>query len=132
MVQATPATVLVVEDNQVTSQLLQFNLKRAGFQVLAAPDGQAALQLLREHAVDLIMTDHQMPRMCGVDFCRELRRDPQLADVIVFLCSAKGLELDTDALRRDLGIQRVFFKPFSPREIVTAVSDSLNQGTHCA
>jgi CheY-like chemotaxis protein len=114
--------VLIAEDNLVMAHVLQFNLERAGFDVHAAADGAFALEAALENTFDVVITDYQMPRMNGEEFVRQLRTYPEYADTPVVLCSAKGYEIDTAQLERDLGIAEVVYKPFSPAHIVELIT----------
>ena len=88
--------LLVAEDNCVIADVLRFNLEHAGFDVTLAADGRQATDQLQKQRFDAIITDYQMPHVSGEELCRNVRQDSQHSDVPVFLCSAKGFELDTD------------------------------------
>jgi CheY-like chemotaxis protein len=114
--------ILIAEDNLVMAHVLQFNLERAGFEVHAAADGALALEAAMEDTFDVIITDYQMPRMNGEELVRQLRTYPEYMDTPMVLCSAKGYEIDTAQLERDLGIAEVVYKPFSPAHIVELIT----------
>src|SRR5687767_6617261 len=78
----------IVDDESATLSLLQDVLEDEGYEVVTAGDGQAALLLMQQTAVALVLTDYMMPRMNGVEFCTRLRADPATAAVPVFLLSA--------------------------------------------
>jgi DNA-binding response OmpR family regulator len=117
-------SILLAEDNRAIADVLRFNLQRAGFGVSVARDGAEAAALLQQDHFDLLITDYQMPRMSGEELCRQARREHD-GDLLIFLCSAKGFELDINHLMKELDIRRVFFKPFSPREIVQDAREAL-------
>ena len=119
--------VLVVEDNQVMADVIRFNLERAGFSVSVASDGHEALQFIQTQRFDFVITDYQMPQMSGDEFCRRLRQHQWHAEVPVLMCSAKGLELDMQSLQEELRIDKILFKPFSPRELVDFVRATLQR-----
>jgi CheY-like chemotaxis protein len=114
--------ILIAEDNLVMAHVLQFNLERAGFEVHAAADGALALEAAMEDTFDVVITDYQMPRMNGEELVRQLRTYPEYMDTPMVLCSAKGYEIDTAQLERDLGIAEVVYKPFSPAHIVELIT----------
>ncbi|MCA9071544.1 MAG: response regulator [Planctomycetaceae bacterium] len=118
----TPHQILVAEDNPVTSNVLKFNLQRGGFIVHVSNNGQEALNFLNRQVVDLIITDFQMPRMSGLELIQKIRESQTFGQTPIFLCSAKGLELDLDMFHGDYHVQQVFFKPFSPKAIVEAAN----------
>jgi CheY-like chemotaxis protein len=113
-------TILIAEDNEVTSRVLRFNLERGGYEVFVAQDGQEALEFLGERSVDLLITDFQMPRMGGLELIASVRLTLPPDCLPIFLCSAKGLELDLELLQAKYHIDKVFFKPFSPKAIIAA------------
>jgi two-component system, chemotaxis family, chemotaxis protein CheY len=114
---------LVVDDNLALARVMQFALDRAGFETQTARNGRLALDIAEESQFDVVVTDHQMPEMTGVELCRELRKLPQYQDCPMILLTAKGLELELPRLRDELGISGVFSKPFSPAAVVKAVED---------
>ncbi len=118
-------SILIAEDNRVMADVVRFNLVRAGFDVVVAGDGRAALEVAKKQQFDLVITDYQMPRMSGEVLCAELRKLANYQDIPFILCSAKGFELDVEALRSKYGIERVLLKPFSPREVVAVVEERL-------
>lgn len=112
--------VLVVEDDRHTRELLTFNLEDAGFQVLAAPDGAAALAVLREQTVDLIVCDIMMPRMDGFALREALLRDPALKEIAFLFLTAKTMPEDEIRGLRT-GVDEYLTKPFNPEVIVARV-----------
>jgi CheY-like chemotaxis protein len=120
-------TILIAEDNDVTSRVLKFNLERGGYEVFAVPDGQEAFEFLAERDVDLIITDYQMPKRNGLELIRQLRDNHPANQTPIFLCSAKGLELDLEMLKAKYQVEQVFFKPFSPKAILAATHSLFQQ-----
>jgi DNA-binding response OmpR family regulator len=117
-------SILVAEDNQILSDVLRFNLLRAGFQVTIALNGELAAQYLRSEKFDLLLTDYQMPSVNGEELCEIVRNELQLTIPIV-MCSAKGLELNTDELKVKYQLAEILYKPFSMREIVAFIEKLL-------
>lgn len=118
----TGSSVLIAEDDRVMSDLIRFNLERLGYHVTVARSGSEAWTHLQTHTFDILVTDYQMPGMSGEEVCRALRKTfPELKMPIIFL-SARGLELNVDRMKAELGIETLMFKPFSPRLLTEAVA----------
>lgn len=119
-----PRTILVVEDEPNIVESLSFLMKKAGFVVRVARDGDTAIRTIESAAPDLVLLDIMMPRRDGYDVCRTIRANPDWDDVRIIMLSAKGRDLD----RRkglDLGADDYITKPFSTREIVERVQEIL-------
>lgn len=112
--------VLVAEDNIVLSDILRFNLSRAGLVVAVARNIHEAKTHLGAQQFDLMITDFQMPDGNGDELCRFVREECQLT-IPIILCSAKGLEINAAALRDTWSLAAVIFKPFSMSDIVKRV-----------
>jgi CheY-like chemotaxis protein len=125
MTPLAPPRILVVEDNLALSNVLRFNLQRAGYEVVVAANGVEALEQLAGQRFDLVISDQRMPEMSGVELCQALRREHHERRLPVMLVTAKGLELDFPRLQRELGVVAMFSKPFSPSKIVRAVGEIL-------
>ena len=117
--------LLVVEDNPGLAQALEFTFRSAGYQVTVRHDGEAAWQLLQLDGFDAVVTDHEMPRMTGIELCRQMRASPQHANVPVVMVTGRELELDTKRLLPELNLAAVYPKPFSPRAVVALVGGIL-------
>ena len=113
--------VMVVEDNSALANVLTFNLKRSGYDVTVARNGREAWDILQNQPADLVIADHQMPEMSGIELCRLIRQHEQMREIPFILVTAKQMELDIDRIRSDLGITQTFSKPFSPAAIINAV-----------
>jgi two-component system phosphate regulon response regulator PhoB len=112
--------VLVVDDEPDAVELISFNLKGAGFEVVTAADGAEALKSARLHHPDLILLDVMLPEVDGMEVCKLLRRDPATSAVPVIMLTAKAAEIDR-VLGLELGADDYITKPFSPRELVLRV-----------
>lgn len=119
--------ILVAEDNRVLSDVLKFNLLRAGFEVTVARDGRSAMQQLRERQFGMLITDYQMPGANGEEIIQFARNTLGLSSLPIIMCSAKGLELDIEYLQGELNVSRVIYKPFSMREIVELIREQTPQ-----
>lgn len=123
MSDAQNVTILVVEDNNVMADILRRALQHAGYSVVIAANGVQALDACAATDFAAIVTDYQMPQMNGLDFVRALRNGDRNHGIPVIFVSGKGLELDSEMLRREFAVSNVMFKPFSPRELIS----NLNQ-----
>lgn len=112
-----PKRVLVAEDDSVFRRVIEFTLARAGFQVRTAANGAIALQQLQCESYDCLVTDHQMPEMSGIDLLNYVRGSENLRSMPAILCTAKGLELDSEFLQKRYQLAAVLHKPFSPRKL---------------
>lgn len=110
-------SILVVDDDKKTVELIRLYLERERYKVLAAYDGQQALMLARQKSPGLIILDWMLPKVDGLDVCRILRAE---SSVPIIMLTAKATEEDT-LLGLDLGADDYITKPFSPRELVARV-----------
>lgn len=108
---------LIVDDDRVLADVLAFTLRREGFEIVMAYDGEAAVQRFAEEMPDLIVLDVNMPRLDGFAVCRRIRT---LADTPIILLTVRG---DEDDIVRglELGADDYLTKPFSPRQLVARV-----------
>jgi CheY-like chemotaxis protein len=115
-----PVRVLVVEDDDVIRQLITVNLELEGFEVIAAVDGQDALDKVIDAAPDVITLDVMMPHLDGWSTAEKLRANPETADIRIVLISARAQEAD---LRRgeNIGVDVYLTKPFDPDELIDIV-----------
>ncbi|MFO7741395.1 MAG: response regulator transcription factor [Anaerolineae bacterium] len=114
---------LIVDDDPVLADLLAFTLRREGFQVLQARDGEAALRRWTEEEPDIIVLDVNMPRLDGFAVCRRIRAQ---ADTPIILLTVRGEE---DDIIRGLesGADDYISKPFSPRQLVARMQAVLRR-----
>jgi two-component system alkaline phosphatase synthesis response regulator PhoP len=114
-------TILVVDDEPHIVEVVRDYLKQAGYRVLTARDGQAALTLAHHERPDLVVLDLMLPGgLDGLDVCRRLRQDPGLAEVPIIMLTARTEETDK-LIGLELGADDYVTKPFSPREVVARV-----------
>ena len=111
------STVLILEDDPHTVEVVQLYLRRDGHHVLSATDGIAGLSLAREAQPDLIILDLMLPGMDGLEICRILRQE---SDVPIVMLTARADEEDRLA-GLDLGADDYVTKPFSPRELAARI-----------
>lgn len=120
-----PATVLVCDDDLPIRRAAEIKLKRFGYNVVCACDGQDAWEQIQISLPDIVVTDCQMPRLHGVDLVRRLRSEARTARLPVIMLTAKGYELDQDELKREWNVAMVMDKPFSPRNLAECVGQTL-------
>mgnify|MGYP000066508861 FL=1 len=117
--------ILIADDEQNIVISLEFLMKREGFTVCIAADGQEAIDKVRSETPDLVLLDIMMPRKNGYEVCQEIRSDPQLQGTRILMLTAKGREMEvTKGLA--MGADAYMTKPFSTRELVTRVKSLLD------
>ena len=113
-------SILLVEDEAALVTLLGYNLEKAGFEVRAALDGEEALTMLAERLPDLVVLDWMLPKVSGLEICRQIRRGKTTARLPIVMLTARGEE--DDRLRGlETGADDYMTKPFSPRELVARI-----------
>ncbi|MEZ6115264.1 MAG: response regulator [Pirellulaceae bacterium] len=90
----TATRILIIEDDQSLSDILVYNFRQAGYDVLCARDGAEGLDLARKRNPELILLDLMLPTMDGLEICRRLRQDSVTRDVMVVMLTAKAEEVD--------------------------------------
>src|ERR1700722_11756462 len=90
----TMRRILVVEDDKDIVELVKYNLEKDGYQVTSAVDGAAGLAQLRKSPPDLLVLDLMLPKLSGLDICKEVRRDVSLNRLPILILTAKGEEAD--------------------------------------
>ena len=120
-----PKHVLLCDDEIHILRAAEFKLKRAGYDVQIAADGQQGWEAIGKQKPDILITDCQMPRLDGVGLVERVRQNPQTEDLPVLMLTAKGFELSHDELIDKLNIIKIMAKPFSPRELLQSVNDVL-------
>jgi len=119
-------SILVVDDEPDIVALISYNLKKAGFAVSSASDGEEALASVREGRFDLIVLDLMLPGIHGMELCRILRNNPKTAHVPIIMLTAKGEE--TDKIHGlESGADDYMTKPFSPKELIARVKAVLRR-----
>jgi two-component system alkaline phosphatase synthesis response regulator PhoP len=109
-------TILVVEDDATLRETIAYNLRGEDYAVLTAADGVAALELAHQHPVALVLLDLMLPRLDGLEVCRQLRARPETAKVPILMLTARGEETDK-VVGLELGADDYVTKPFTWREV---------------
>ena len=117
-------SILVVDDDRKTVDLIRLYLEKDGYRVLVAYDGRRAIDIARDRRPGLIILDLMLPKVDGLDVCRELRAE---TNVPIIMLTAKTTE-DDKLVGLDLGADDYVTKPFSPRELVARVRAVLRRG----
>ena len=118
------ARILLVDDEQAVQTLLTYPLRKEGYEVVGAMDGQEALDRFGEERFDLVVLDIMLPKLDGIEVCRRLRTRSQ---VPIIMLTAKGDELDKVA-GLEMGADDYITKPFSVREFRSRVKAALRRG----
>ncbi|AJD92987.1 MULTISPECIES: response regulator YycF [Jeotgalibacillus] len=115
--------ILVVDDEKPIADILQFNLKKEGYEVHCAYDGDEALEKVEEIKPDLILLDIMLPGRDGMEVCREVRKNYEMP---IIMLTAKDSEIDK-VLGLELGADDYVTKPFSTRELVARVKANMRR-----
>ena len=112
--------ILIVDDEPNIVISLEFLMKREGYEVAVAADGEAALDAFAGRVPDVVVLDVMLPRMSGFDVCQRIRADPRWRDVKILMLTAKGRETEVAKGLR-LGADLYVTKPFSTRDLVAEI-----------
>jgi DNA-binding response OmpR family regulator len=116
--------ILVVDDEPNIVRSLAYILKKEGYDVSTAKDGEQAMDMVRDSKPHLMILDVMMPRKSGYDVCEEVKSDPDLRDIHVMMLTAKGQVGDRE-IGLSKGADEYLTKPFSPRLILNKVKELL-------
>ena len=120
----TPKKLLVADDEPNIVISLEYLMKREGYDVLVATDGNQALEAIQREQPALVLLDVMMPGKTGFEVCQSVRADPALDGVRILMLTAKGRETDVGK-GLALGANAYMTKPFSTRELVQKVAELL-------
>jgi two-component system, OmpR family, alkaline phosphatase synthesis response regulator PhoP len=116
--------VLIVDDEPNIVISLEFLMKREGFEVFVANDGEAALQLIAARVPDLVLLDVMLPKRNGFEVCQQIRGNPDWQAMKVIMLTAKGRDTEM-AKGLDLGADAYMTKPFSTKDLVAQARQML-------
>ena len=122
------AKILIADDDPVVLDMLVNTLQEHGFEVIAATDGESALQLARRQHPDLVLLDVMMPRLLGFEVCRELRRE---SNVPILMLTARDAE-DDHIFGLDQGADDYIAKPFRAGELLARIRANLRRAAAAA
>jgi DNA-binding response OmpR family regulator len=118
--------ILVADDEPNIVISLEYLLKREGYTVLIARDGQEAFETIVRERPDLVLLDVMMPKKTGFEVCQEVRANEALQNIKILMLTAKGRDTDL-AKGAAMGADAYMTKPFATRELVQKVADMLGR-----
>ncbi len=118
--------ILIVDDEPDLAELVSYNLKKEGFEVSSASDGEEALKKIRKGNFNLVILDLMLPGIQGMELCRILRNDLKTKYLAIIMLTAKGEDVEK-ILGLEMGADDYIAKPFSPRELVARVKAVLRR-----
>lgn len=119
-------SVLIVEDENDIRQNLAFSLKREGFNIIEAADGEQALAAAMSKKPDIVLLDLMIPKIDGLSVCKRLQAAPETENIPVIMLTAKGEEIDR-IVGLELGAADYIVKPFSLREVALRIKGVLKR-----
>jgi phosphate regulon transcriptional regulator PhoB len=119
--------ILIVEDDKDIVELVRYNLEKENYRVLSAEDGVLGLTQIRKTRPDMVILDLMLPRLSGLEICREIRKDTTLARTPIIMLTARAEEADR-VVGLEMGADDYVAKPFSPRELVARVKALFRRG----
>lgn len=118
--------VLVVEDEGAQREVLQYNLEAEGFAVVVADNGEDALLLVQEEQPDLLVLDWMLPRVSGIEVCRQVKADPATRSIPIIMLSARSEEADR-VRGLETGADDYVVKPYSVVELMARLRTQLRR-----
>ena len=112
---------LIAEDSRIQAKILENRLIQGGYEVAVAGDGGKALELARQRKPDIIISDIEMPRVTGYEFCRAVKQDPQLRHVPVIMITSRIAEKHREHAA-ELGVNHYLGKPYSEDDLLALVA----------
>ncbi|HXY61815.1 MAG TPA: response regulator, partial [Nitrospirota bacterium] len=112
--------ILIIDDEPDIVDLVSYNLKKDGFRVTSASDGEEALTKIRKDKFDLVVLDLMLPNIQGGELCRIMKNDPKTACTPIIMLTAKGEEVDR-VMGLENGADDYITKPFSIRELIARI-----------
>jgi twitching motility two-component system response regulator PilH len=117
-------TILIVDDLQSELDLMAQYLTQAGYAIITATNGEEALEKTSQNKPDAIVTDWMMPKMGGLDICRQLKKNPETADIPVVACTAKDRDVDRLWAKKQ-GVKAYVTKPCTQEQLVSALKEAM-------
>ena len=121
-------SILIVDDDRDVREIVAFKLGRLGYEVITASDGATGLDAWTQLRPDLVLADWVMPKVSGVELCRQIRDGSEHADTPVILLTARSRDADI-RVGLDAGADDYIVKPFSPNELASRV-EAVLAGRH--
>jgi two-component system alkaline phosphatase synthesis response regulator PhoP len=117
--------ILIADDEAHILHVVSMKLRKAGYEVYTAMDGEEALELCKTENPDLLITDYQMPMMSGLELCRRIGEEVGRTIPSIML-TARGFDAESEIMQT-VGVAMVLAKPFSPRELLDKVNEILKK-----
>ena len=118
--------ILLIEDDRDIVELVRYNLEKEGFLITATGDGASGLAQIKKSPPDLLVLDLMLPKLSGLEICKDVRRDPALNRLPILMLTARGEEADR-IVGLELGADDYVTKPFSPRELAARIKALLRR-----
>lgn len=120
--------ILAVDDEEPILELLKYNLEKEGYDVRVATNGQMAVDVAKKFQPDLVLLDIMMPKMDGVEACRQIRAIPELINTYVVFLTARAEEY-SEVAAFDVGADDYILKPIKPRALMSRISAFFRRGS---
>jgi two-component system alkaline phosphatase synthesis response regulator PhoP len=121
-------TILVIDDEKDLIELVAYNLKKEGFLVRGAPDGESGMTAAVRDLPDIVLVDLMLPGIDGLEVCKRLRSETRTAHIPIIMLTAKSAESDR-IVGLELGADDYVTKPFSPRELAARIKAVLRRSS---
>lgn len=118
--------ILIIEDDKDIVELVRYNLDKDGYQVASCADGATGLVQVKKSPPDLLILDLMLPKLSGLEVCKEIRRQEKLSRLPILMLTARGEEADR-VVGLELGADDYVTKPFSPRELAARIKALLRR-----
>jgi len=120
-----PSVILAVDDSESIRQMVRHTLEGAGYSVVQACDGAAALDYAKSKGVDLVLTDINMPKLDGIELCKELRELPHYKGVPILMLTTES-EPEAKSRGKQAGATGWLVKPFNPTQLLATLARVLS------
>lgn len=118
------STVLIVDDSITVREMLSEHLRKSGFSVIEAVDGEEAVEKIKASQPDIVVTDIVMPRKNGYELCRWIKSEPSTQSLPVIMCTSKREEFDVYWGMKQ-GADAYITKPYHPPDLIAAINKLL-------
>jgi len=119
-------TILVIEDEEAQRLILQHNLEEAGYEVICAENGEIGWELMEDYRPDLIVLDWMMPKLSGIELCRQIKSSAKTKNTPIIMLSARSEEVDR-IRGLEIGADDYVSKPYSIKELLARIKGQLRR-----
>ena len=119
-------TILVIEDEEAQRLILQHNLKEAGYEVICAENGEIGWELIEDYRPDLIVLDWMLPKLSGIELCRQIKSSAKTKNTPIIMLSARSEEVDR-IRGLEIGADDYVSKPYSIKELLARIKGQLRR-----